>query len=138
MLRTWLDGNGHIADVDACVAAAQSGEPDALEALIVLCARSIRSTVWRTGDFNSKHDVDDATQDALERITKTIRSYARKGGATICTWMCSVAKYRTMEFRRAAVRRYAHLGSPSPEVASQIWCKSRLTQIPHGDPTRRL
>lgn len=103
VLEAWTKEGGQISDVDACVTAAQSGDITALEALIAHCARQIRATVWRAGDFRSKDDVDDAMQEALEQITKKIGSFGRRAG--ICTWMCSVARYRTLNLRRAERRR---------------------------------
>jgi RNA polymerase sigma-70 factor (ECF subfamily) len=109
-------------DIDACIDAAQDGDMAALEALIVHCAKRIRSTVWRNGSFLKDQDLDDATQDALAKIATIIRQFGRR--SAICTWMCGVAEMTTREFIRKYRRRVDALGVAEIEEHSD----------PHGGP----
>jgi RNA polymerase sigma-70 factor, ECF subfamily len=95
-----------MADADAdLVCQSQSGDPSAFEELVRRHQKMIHALTFRmTG---SPADAEDLAQEAFLRAWEQIGGF--RGGAKFSTWLCSIAVYGCLNWRRDEARRnHAH------------------------------
>jgi RNA polymerase sigma-70 factor (ECF subfamily) len=112
-------------DEHAVLEAARSGDPDAFEQLIAKHRPSLHAHAYRI--LGSRHDADDAIQEALLRAWRAISRF--EGRSSVRTWLYRIATNASLDLRRR--RRAAPLESePAGNPAAGV------TEVPLTDDTR--
>jgi RNA polymerase sigma-70 factor (ECF subfamily) len=111
----------------AVLEAARSGDPDAFEQLVAEHRPSLHAHARRI--LGSRHDADDAIQEALLRAWRAISTF--EGRSSIRTWLYRIATNASLDLiarrrRRAAPVESELAGNPAAGV----------TEVPLTDDTR--
>jgi RNA polymerase sigma-70 factor, ECF subfamily len=111
----------------AVLEAARSGDPDAFEQLVAEHRTSLHAHARRI--LGSRHDADDAIQEALLRAWRAISTF--EGRSSIRTWLYRIATNASLDLiarrrRRAAPVESELAGNPAAGV----------TEVPLTDDTR--
>ena len=114
-------------DDQAVLEAARSGDPDAFEQLVAEHRPSLHAHARRI--LGSRHDADDAIQEALLRAWRAISTF--EGRSSIRTWFYRIATNASLDLiarrrRRAAPVESELAGNPAAGV----------TEVPLTDDTR--
>jgi RNA polymerase sigma-70 factor (ECF subfamily) len=114
-------------DEHAVLEAARSGDPDAFEQLIAKHRPSLHAHAYRI--LGSRHDADDAIQEALLRAWRAISRF--EGRSSVRTWLYRIATNASLDLIARRRRRAAPLDSePAGDPVA------RVTEIPLTDDTR--
>ena len=114
-------------DEHAVLEAARSGDPDAFEQLIAKHRPSLHAHAYRI--LGSRHDADDATQEALLRAWRAITRF--EGRSSVRTWLYRIATNASLDLIARRRRRAAPLDSePADNPAAGV------TEVPLTDDTR--
>jgi RNA polymerase sigma-70 factor, ECF subfamily len=114
-------------DDQAVLEAARSGDPDAFEQLIAKHRPSLHAHAYRI--LGSRHDADDAIQEALLRAWRAISGF--EGRSSVRTWLYRIATNASLDLIARRRRRAAPLDSePAGDPVAPV------TEIPLTDDTR--
>ena len=114
-------------DDQAVLEAARSGDPDAFEQLVAEHRPSLHAHSYRM--LGSRHDADDAIQEALLRAWRAIPRF--EGRSSVRTWLYRIATNASLDLIARRRRRAALLGSESADNPA-----AGVTELPLTDDTR--
>jgi RNA polymerase sigma-70 factor, ECF subfamily len=116
-----------LKDEDALLEAARSGDPGAFEQLIAEHRPSLHAHSYRI--LGSRHDADDALQEALLRAWRAISRF--EGRSSVRTWLYRIATNASLDLIARRRRRAAPLESgPAGDPAA------RVTEVPLTEDAR--
>ena len=114
-------------DDQAVLEAARSGDPDAFEQLVAEHRPSLHAHAHRI--LGSRHDADDAIQEALLRAWRAISSF--EGRSSVRTWLYRIATNASLDL---IARRRRRLAPVESELAGNP--AAGVTEVPLTDDTR--
>jgi RNA polymerase sigma-70 factor, ECF subfamily len=111
-------------DDQAVLEAARSGDPDAFEQLVAEHRPSLHAHSYRI--LGSRHDADDALQEALLRAWRGIPRF--EGRSSVRTWLYRIATNASLDL---IARRRRRTAAPESELARDR--AARVTEVPLTD-----
>jgi RNA polymerase sigma-70 factor (ECF subfamily) len=111
-------------DDQAVLEAARSGDPDAFEQLVAEHRPSLHAHSYRM--LGSRHDADDALQEALLRAWRGIPRF--EGRSSVRTWLYRIATNASLDL---IARRRRRTAAPESELAPDP--AARVTEVPLTD-----
>jgi RNA polymerase sigma-70 factor (ECF subfamily) len=103
---------------DVTLARAQSGDRDAMSALVEVYKDRVFALIWRMLLGHGTERAHDLAQDTFVRVLRGIAAFDAKGTAKLSTWILTVAMRVVMNERRRAGRDRIELNEPAVDAAT--------------------